>query len=70
MFFLFIRISKACRVQLEDILLFDDTQYNIYEMERLGVVSIKVTNGLTGYNLMEGLKKFTDVRKENENEFL
>lgn len=61
-----IRISKACKVELEDMLFFDDENRNISDLERLGVVSILVKNGMTIKVLMDGLKTFSDRRTSNE----
>jgi len=41
---------------------FDDEQRNIVDLERLGVVSILVKNGMTMPVLINGLKKFSDAR--------
>lgn len=60
--FLFIRISKACKIGLEDMLFFDDEHRNIADLEKLGVVSILVKDGMTIKVLMDGLKKFSDKR--------
>lgn len=43
-------------------LFFDDEQRNITDLERLGVVSILVKNGMTIQVLMDGLKTFSDKR--------
>lgn len=59
---LLIRISKKCNVKLKDMIFFDDEQRNIVDLERLGVVSILVKNGMTMQVLMNGLKKFSDIR--------
>lgn len=60
-----IRISKACKVELQDMLFFDDEHRNIADLERLGVVSIMVKNGMTVKVLMDGLKTFSDRRTSN-----
>lgn len=62
MSFFSIRISKASNIGLEDMLFFDDEQRNIVDLERLGVISILVKNGMTIKVLMDGLKKFSDTR--------
>lgn len=62
----FIRISKACKIELEDMLFFDDEHRNIVDLERLGVISVLVKNGMTMKVLMDGLKKFSDARMFNE----
>lgn len=41
---------------------FDDEEDNIMDVERFGVVSILVKNGMTMQVLMNGLKKFSDIR--------
>jgi len=46
-------------------LFFDDEHRNIVDLERLGVVSILVKNGMTMQVLMDGLKKFSDIRTTN-----
>lgn len=46
-------------------LFFDDEQRNIVDLERLGVVSVLVKNGMTMKVLMDGLKKFSDIRTSN-----
>lgn len=56
------RISKKCNIKLEDMVFFDDEQRNIVVLERLGVVSILVKNGMTMPVLISGLKKFSDIR--------
>ncbi|XP_025202476.1 magnesium-dependent phosphatase 1-like [Melanaphis sacchari] len=56
------KISKKCNIKLEDMIFFDDEQRNIDDLERLGVVSILVKNGMTMEVLMNGLKKFSDIR--------
>lgn len=56
------RISKKCNIKLEEMIFFDDEQRNIVDLERLGVVSILVKNGMTMPVLINGLKKFSDVR--------
>lgn len=61
-----IRISKSCKIELEDMLFFDDEQRNITDLEHLGVVSILVKNGMTIKVLMDGLKTFSDRRTSNE----
>lgn len=43
-------------------LFFDDEHRNIVDLERLGVVSILVKNGMTMQVLMNGFKKFSDAR--------
>jgi len=58
----FIRISKACKIELEDMIFFDDEHRNIVDLERLGVISVLVKNGMTMKVLMDGLKKFSDKR--------
>jgi len=60
------RISKACKIELEDMLFFDDEHRNIVDLERLGVISVLVKNGMTMKVLMDGLKKFSDTRTSNE----
>jgi len=59
---LLIRISKKCNIKLEEMIFFDDEQRNIVDLERLGVVSILVKNGMTMPVLINGLKKFSDIR--------
>lgn len=63
---LLIRISKSCNIELEDMIFFDDEHRNIVDLENLGVVSILVKNGMTMKVLMDGLKKFSDIRTSNE----
>lgn len=43
-------------------LFFDDEYRNIADLEKLGVVSILVKDGMTIKVLMDGLKKFSDKR--------
>jgi len=59
------KISKTHSIELEDMLFFDDEHRNIVDLERLGVVSILVKNGMTMQVLMDGLKKFSDIRTTN-----
>lgn len=56
------KISKKCNIKLEEMIFFDDEQRNIVDLERLGVVSILVKNGMTMSVLIQGLKKFSDIR--------
>jgi len=59
---LLIRIRKECNIKLADMIFFDDEEDNIMDVERFGVVSILVKNGMTMQVLMNGLKKFSDIR--------
>jgi len=47
-------------------LFFDDEHRNIVDLERIGVISVLVKNGMTMKVLMDGLKKFSDARTSNE----
>lgn len=60
--FVHCRISKACKIDLKDMIFFDDEHRNIIDLEYLGVVCVLVKNGMTMKVLMEGLKKFSDTR--------
>lgn len=64
--FIIIRISKESKIDYNDILFFDDEPRNIYDVERLGVVSILVEDGMTVQVLAEGMQKFSDIRTSNE----
>ncbi|CAI6348495.1 unnamed protein product [Macrosiphum euphorbiae] len=56
------KISKKCNIKLDEMIFFDDEQRNIVDLERLGVVSILVKNGMTMPVLINGLKTFSDIR--------
>lgn len=45
---------------------FDDEHRNIADLEKMGVISVLVKDGMTMKVLMDGLKKFSDTRTSNE----
>lgn len=47
---------------MEDMLFFDDEQFNIDDTTHLGILSVLVKEGMTMQVLMNGLKKFSDTR--------
>lgn len=45
---------------------FDDEHRNINDLEKMGVISVLVKDGMTLKVLMDGLQKFSDTRTSNE----
>jgi len=60
------RISKECKIELADMVFFDDEHRNINDLEKMGVISVLVKDGMTLKVLMDGLQKFSDTRTSNE----
>ncbi|XP_050312106.1 magnesium-dependent phosphatase 1-like isoform X2 [Anthonomus grandis grandis] len=54
----FNNIKKQSKYQFENMLFFDDESRNIYDLERLGVVSVLVKHGVTQQVVDEGIQKF------------
>lgn len=54
----FSEIQKLSNVDYKDMIFFDDEQRNISDLNKVGVLSILVKNGVTHEVIDQGLKKF------------
>lgn len=57
----FSQIKKLSNVEYKDMMFFDDEQRNISDLNKVGVLSILVKNGLTHEVIDHGLKKFSKL---------
>lgn len=54
----FSQIKKLSNVEYKDMIFFDDEQRNINDLNKIGVLSILVENGVTHEVISNGLKRF------------
>ncbi|KAF7387961.1 magnesium-dependent phosphatase 1-like [Vespula maculifrons] len=57
----FSQIKKLSNVEYKDMMFFDDEQRNISDLNKVGVLSILVKNGMTHEVIDHGLKKFSKL---------
>lgn len=62
LFIYFSRIKNASGVEYKDMIFFDDEQRNISDLNKVGVLSILVKDGVTHKVIEEGLKQFVSKR--------
>jgi len=55
----FTELSKQSAVDFKDMLFFDDNAGNIYDINRLGVTTVHVENGLCLQDVINGFEKFS-----------
>ncbi len=61
----FFRIKKKSGIKFSEMIFFDDEYRNIRDLERLGVLSILVQNGMNMDLLNQGLKLFEGKRSKS-----
>lgn len=59
----FFSIKKQSKRHFDEMLFFDDESRNIYDITKLGVVSILVKNGVTMHVMEQGIQKYIDSHK-------
>lgn len=57
----FSQIKKLSNVEYKDMMFFDDEQRNISDLNKVGVLSILVKNGMTHEVIDHGFKKFSKL---------